>query len=213
MAGSGRGQAPMLLEGRLPNCTAPLGRLWSKVEAGVEPTAATIAVADENPWPLIAAASGGTPRIPTRRPGTSRERTEALKEAAKWLRENAGRAIEGIPWLDEFLADIESYLDPPRTLEELQQAVSEPKKKGYDDHHIVEQSSAEKDGFPRRIIDDPENLVRIPRIRHREINGWYGRPNKDFGWKSPREYLRGKSWKERTKIGLDVLIKFRVLKP
>jgi hypothetical protein len=192
----------------------PQGSAWPLMGGGggsVEPTAATIAVADENPWPLIAAAIGGKPRIPTRRPGTSRERTEALKEAAKWLRENAGQAIEGIPWLDEFLADIKSYLDPPRTLEELQQAVSEPKK-GYDIHHIAEQSSAEEDGFPRRIIDGPENRERIPRIRHRAINGWYGRPNKDFGWKSPREYLRGKSWEERTRIGLEALREHGVLK-
>jgi hypothetical protein len=48
---------------------------------------------------------------------------------------------------DDYL--IEPYRDEPKTLEELQRAVSTPKR-GYDVHHIVEQTSAEQDGFPRR---------------------------------------------------------------
>ena len=54
-----------------------------------------------------------------------------------------------------------AYYDPPRTLEELQQAASTPAV-GYDIHHIVEQTPAEQDGFPRSLIDSPENLVRVP---------------------------------------------------
>jgi hypothetical protein len=135
-----------------------------------------------------------------------------MREVAKWLRENAGQVIEGVAWLDEFLATIESYLDPPKTLEELQQAVSTPKK-GYDIHHIVEQTSAEKDGFPRSIIDAPENLVRIPRMKHWEINAWYGKRNQSYGNFSPREYLRGKSWVQRQQVGLQALIDNGVLKP
>jgi hypothetical protein len=107
---------------------------------------------------------------------------------------------------------IEAYRDEPKTLEELQRGVSTPKR-GYDIHHIVEQTSAERDGFPRSMIDGPDNLVRIPRLKHREINGWYGRLNEEFGGRSPREYLRGKDWSERFTIGVDALIKFKVLKP
>ena len=166
---------------------------------------------EEGQWTRVAAIRGGPPRFPTKRPPTSGERTNVLKEAAKWLRENAGQAIQGVAWLDEFLATIQSYNDPPKTLE-LQQAASTPKK-GYDIHHIVEQTSAEKDHFPRSIIDAPENLLRIPRMKHWEINGWYGRPNNAYGGLSPREYLRGKSWAERARVGLDTLIKYGVLKP
>jgi len=50
-------------------------------------------------------------------------------------------------------------------------------KRGYDVHHIVEQTAAERDGFSRREIDAPGNLVSIPRMKHWEINGWYARPN------------------------------------
>jgi len=34
-----------------------------------------------------------------------------------------------------------------------------------------------------------------------------------FGGLSPREYLRGKSWTERRRVGLDALTEFGVLKP
>ena len=111
---------------------------------------------------------------------------------------------------DDYL--IEAYRDEPKTLEELQRAASTPKR-GYDIHHIVEQTSADQDGFPRSVIDGPDNLVRIPRLKHREINGWYGRLNRDFGGRSPREYLRGKDWSERVKVGLEALIQHKVLKP
>jgi hypothetical protein len=150
------------------------------------------------------------PYHPKRPP--SGERSSILKEVAKWLRENAGQVIEGVAWLDEFLATIESYLDPPKTLEELQQAVSSPKK-GYDVHHIVEQTPAAKDGFTRAVIDGRENLVLIPRMKHWEITAWYGKRNENFGGMSPRDYLRGKGWDERTRVGLDALIEHGVLKP
>ena len=111
---------------------------------------------------------------------------------------------------DDYL--IEAYWDEPRTLEELQRAVSTPKR-GYDIHHIVEQTSAEQDGFPRSVIDGADNLVRISRLKHREITGWYMTKNEDYNGLSPRNYLRGKSWAERTRVGLDVLIRNGVLKP
>jgi hypothetical protein len=117
------------------------------------------------------------------------------------------------PWLRDYEAEINAYLDPPKSLEELQQAAASGSKLGYQIHHIVEQKSAEDDKFPRSMIDAPENLVRIPKYRHWEINGWFGRPNKDFGKKSPREYLQGKGWDERLKLGIRALIEHGVLKP
>jgi hypothetical protein len=42
---------------------------------------------------------------------------------------------------------------------------------GYDIHHIVEQT--EQDGLPREVIDDPNNLTLVPRLKHQEINAWY----------------------------------------
>jgi hypothetical protein len=87
------------------------------------------------------------------------------------------------------------------------------RKKGYDIHHIVEQASARDYGYPSSMINAPQNLVRIPRYKHWEINAWYGKPNGSFGGVAPREYLKDKEWSERVRMGLDVLIDAGVLKP
>ena len=102
--------------------------------------------------------------------------------------------------------------DPPRSLEDLQQAVSRPAI-GYDIHHIVERTPAEQAGFPRSLIDGPENLVRIPTMKHWEITSWYATPNDEFGGLSPRNYLRGKDWTVRYQVGKFALIEHGVLKP
>jgi hypothetical protein len=97
-------------------------------------------------------------------------------------------------------------------LEELQQDALTPKV-GYNIHHIVEQTSAAQDGFPQSMIDAPENLVRISTFVHWEINAWYSTPNDEFGGLSPRDYLRGKSWDERVRVGEMALVRFGVLAP
>ena len=116
------------------------------------------------------------------------------------------------PWISAYQSEIFSNNDPPKTLSELQQDVG-VSKPGYEDHHIVEQTGAERDGFPRELIDSPQNLAKIPTLKHREITSWYAQANPDFGGLSPRDYLRNKSWDERMRIGLEQLIKFGVLKP
>ncbi|MBI1203996.1 MAG: DUF2384 domain-containing protein [Rhodopseudomonas sp.] len=107
-------------------------------------------------------------------------------------------------WIVTYSAHIDAYNDPPKSLEELQRAASTPAA-GYDIHHIVEQTSAERDGFPRDVIDSPDNLVRVPRLKHQEINGWYQRPNPNFGGQTPREYLSGRNWEVRRAVGLEAL--------
>lgn len=114
--------------------------------------------------------------------------------------------------IDEGGPYIVAYTDPPKTLEELQGAVSIPAT-GYDIHHIVEQTPAEQDGFPRSMIDGPDNLVRIPTLKHRQINAWYMIRKDAYGGVSPRTYLRGKDWLERTRVGHRALIENGVLKP
>ncbi|MGB6174902.1 MAG: hypothetical protein WBF43_00850 [Methylocella sp.] len=88
------------------------------------------------------------------------------------------------------------------------------KKKGYDVHHIVEQTAADREGYSEAKIDGPENLVSIPRLKHWEITAWFMRgKNKDYDYLSPCAYLQGKSWEERRKVGPDALKRFKVLKP
>jgi hypothetical protein len=63
------------------------------------------------------------------------------------------------------------------------------------------------------MIDAPENLVRIPTFKHWEITTWYQTKNEDFGYLSPREYLRGRSWGERQRVGFKALVDVGALKP
>jgi hypothetical protein len=163
------------------------------------------------------------PVIPEEEPPTAQLRNRVIKEIAKWalraaLRIPAGPVgtallvLEAAWWVYQNYPNIKSYLDAPKSLDELKDAVSNPEK-GYDIHHIVEQTPAENDGFSRDLIDSRDNLVRIPTLKHWEITGWYARPNGDFGGLSPRAYLRGKDWQERVRIGHKALRIQGVLAP
>jgi hypothetical protein len=149
------------------------------------------------------------------RPPTSRERTSVLRDVARQIQQT-GKTVEffarAAKWIQVYSADIAAYNDPPKSLEDLQRGASTPAP-GYDIHHIVEQAQAEQDGFPREVIDDPNNLVRVPRLKHQEINGWYQTKNPEFGELSPREYLSGRSWEVRRAVGLQALRDLGVLKP
>jgi hypothetical protein len=103
-------------------------------------------------------------------------------------------------------------MDAPKSLGELHEAVSD-RKLGYHVHHIVEQTPARMRGFSEGLINGRQNLVRIPALKHWQITGWYGRPNPDYGGLSPREYLQGKGWDERVRVGHEALVEFEVLKP
>lgn len=155
--------------------------------------------------------------LPEERPARREERTSAIKEVARWLVKNGARAgtlgaiFTVASWLREYEYDVIASADPPRSLEELQHAVSSPKP-GYQKHHIVEQGSAEQDGYSREEIDSPDNLVLIPTLKHREITTWYQTKNDAYGGLRPRDYLRGKSWEERRRVGLHALREVWVLK-
>ena len=57
------------------------------------------------------------------------------------------------------------------------------------------------------------DVVSIPRMRHWEINAWFQSENANYNDMTPREYLVGKDWDERTRVGLEALRMFKVLKP
>jgi hypothetical protein len=123
-----------------------------------------------------------------------------------------GLVFEGASWLYNHRPIIESYNDEPKSIEELQRNVS-LWRLGYDNHHIVEQSQAKADKYPSEMIDGPENVVSIPRMKHWDINKWYQTENPDYDWQTPREYLRDKSWDERRDVGIRALVEAGVLKP
>jgi hypothetical protein len=162
------------------------------------------------------------PKIPKAEPPTAKAKNDFLKAAARWLA--AARALgarvsgfiaayQALSWLDTDRPFIESYQDPPKSLEELQDAAQGPRQRGYHDHHIAEQDAAREAGFPEEMVDGPENKVRIPALKHWEITGWYMTKNEKFGGRSPREYLHDQEWAERRRVGLEALIEHKVLRP
>ena len=181
----------------------PDGGQWTEIDANGNPVRPSrFRLAGEIP-------TGEPPEIPKEMPATSKARTAALKAAARFGGP-IGKLIEGAEWLRERSPLIEAYSDPPKTLDELQQAASQPGF-GYDIRHIVRQ---DQDGhFSREAIDSPENKVRIPRLKHWEINGWYQTKNPEFGGESPQDYSDGRNWDVQRAVGLEALRKFGVLKP
>jgi hypothetical protein len=188
----------------------PDGGQWTHVGGGSADPAQPRLAADEPP-----------PEIPKDRPPRASLRWPVVREVARWvlfigLQETPVGpildVIQAAQWIYEYAPYVQAYVDGPKTLEELQSATSEPKG-GYDVHHMVERTPALNDGFSTAKVDAPENLVRIPTLKHWQINGWYSAKNEDFGYLTPRAHLRGKSWEERMAVGKFALKKFGVLQP
>jgi hypothetical protein len=156
--------------------------------------------------------TGDPPEIPKERPPTTRLRNIVVRALVRRLGKSIWMAVEAGSWIYDHKAEISSFFDSPKSLEELLDAANSPEK-GYDIHHIVERSSAAKDGSEDDLIEAPENKVRIPRWRHWLINEWYQTRNEDYGFKTPRDYLSDKSWYERRQVGLSALVKYGIMKP
>jgi hypothetical protein len=165
------------------------------------------------------------PRPPMEVPGDiPKVRPETIQEVNRIAREVSRNPYLGTyyiisaaeftaHWLGEKYWEIRADQDPPKSLEELRDAVSRSDRRGYDEHHIVEQTAARKQGFPESQISEPDNRVLIPRYKHEQINSWYQTSNKDFDGKTPRQYLTGKGWDEHRAVGLRAMREFGVLKP
>ncbi len=119
---------------------------------------------------------------------------------------------QSAPWILAYWPEIIANNDPPKTFDELTEDVG-TSKAGYQDHHIVEQTSAARDGFSREMIDGKDNVVKVPTLKHREITAWYGTTNENYDGLTPRAYLVGRSWSERYDIGIKQLMQKGILKP
>jgi hypothetical protein len=155
--------------------------------------------------------------IPGAQPKTQQERNYIAQEVARNVRLASEYLSEVATstnhWLNEKYWEIRSFQDAPKSLGELHDGVFQADKRGYDVHHIVEQTPARNDGYADRIIDRADNLVLIPRYKHWEINSWFQTKDENLGGLTPRQYLQNKSWDERRYIGLKALRDVGVLKP
>src|SRR5579883_2026917 len=165
---------------------------------------------------------------PNRRPTRSELNRYARKQSAieahrvttgiKTKAQAIGEFLDRIGVSDELgniFSRFLSRFDNPVSLEELikqtqtgEQARSLP---GYETHHIVERGP--NDGrFSEEQLEGPENVVRIPYYKHRDISDYYSTKNDELGGMTPRDYLRGKSFEEQRQFGIDTMRKFKVIK-
>lgn len=197
--------------------------------AGDEPD---VSVSDNAapPVQLISDANGSgnedkPPNIPEDKPERRKDRMQVVKDAANWLARNAGRmtiaadifqgAVNQAEWLKGYTDAIRTYRDEPKNLEDLQRRVELPSDAGYQNHHIVEKSSARASNISRDLIDSPDNLARIPTLKHYEITSLYMRksiPGPDGAEISLRQYLQDKDFETRRLFGLETMRKVGVLK-
>ncbi|HLZ66983.1 MAG TPA: hypothetical protein VKQ29_12180 [Aliidongia sp.] len=177
----------------------------------------------------------GIPKLPTDRPPTPRELNargrvvtnrlgpqvnSGVKTKAQALGEFAQESGVG-DWLGTQVGRFLSSLDGPKSLDDLVAAEKNndpPRSVGYETHHIVEihrnpdDPLANSNNFTPEQLESDTNKVRIPYYRHRAISDFYSTRNEKLGDLTPREYLRGKSWDEQYKFGLNVMRKFEVMK-
>jgi len=162
------------------------------------------------------------PEIPQTRPNVSDERMSVVWDVVEWIGKKGRNSpavsgyfgiLNAAHWFKYYEEMTKTYHDPPETLEQLQHNAQKPSEAGYHDHHIEEQTLLERLGFSRSERNRPDNMARIPILKHYDISGWYGRPNQEFDGLTPRQYLSDKDAVTRREVGLYALRLFGVLKP
>lgn len=111
---------------------------------------------------------------------------------------------------DLITAQLYASYDPPKTLDELKLR-PELYSAGYEQHHIVEQNDANRAKFGDAMIDDPDNIVWVPRLKHEQITAYYNRGIKDDG-PSFRESISSLDFEGQRQAGLATLRDYGVLK-
>lgn len=118
------------------------------------------------------------------------------------------------------LDQLHASLDPPKTLDELQTEPTE-NELGYERHHIVEQNPANVAKSPIEVviekfgwdaIDDPSNIVWIPRLKHELITAYYNSTDEDDpDERLHRQVVNDMDFNGQREAGLAALRKFGVL--
>ncbi|HEV7259427.1 MAG TPA: hypothetical protein VGN82_16725 [Bosea sp. (in: a-proteobacteria)] len=163
------------------------------------------------------------PGIPASQPRTAQGITAVVKDSARWLQSakdtRASSQARGFfsqlldtSWLRSHMPRIGSYLDDPKTEQELHDAVSRPSA-GFDIHHRNERAAATVAGYPSSMINGRPNLMLVPTLRHWDVSGWYMTRNSEFGGLTPRQFLSDKDWNTRQAIGNRALRLYGILKP
>ncbi len=115
---------------------------------------------------------------------------------------------------------LRASLDPPKTLDELRMPPTHDVLR-YEQHHIVEQNpdnvakapdDVDLEKFGRAMIDDPSNIVWVPRLKHELITAYY---NSNVGGDPPvglrRKVIGAMDFASQYRAGLAALQMFGVL--
>ncbi len=117
---------------------------------------------------------------------------------------------------DRLTAQLKAALQDPKTLEELQQAPTE-NSLGYEQHHIVNQNpdNLQKGTiakFGSELINDPSNIVCVPRLLHECVNAEYSSNSNGPGTPLVRDVINEMDFGQQYQEGLKILRKCGVLK-
>jgi len=115
---------------------------------------------------------------------------------------------------------LRASLDPPKTLDELQTPPTHDVL-GYELHHIVEQNKdniaktpweIDLEKFGRAMIDDPSNLVWVPRLKHELITAYYNSTDADdLQGRLRRQVVNAMDFASQRQAGLAAMRKYGVL--
>jgi DNA-binding Lrp family transcriptional regulator len=169
--------------------------------------------------------------LPTNRPPTNREINQFVRQRSRMALPRGARGV-GVPpeelaelierlkeagvfeWVGDRIARFRSSFDAPLTLDELIEKTKSDKSRGppgYERHHIVERGPNSEKSTDEQL-EDEKNVVTIPYYRHRDISDYYSTKNSNLGGRTPRDFLRGKTFEEQYKFGVEQLRKFGVIK-
>jgi hypothetical protein len=119
----------------------------------------------------------------------------------------------------QVIDQVRTSVDPPKTLEEYKDPTQNVL--GYERHHIVEQNkdnvakgpieiTTEK--FGRDVIDDPSNIVWVPRLKHELITAYYNSGAAgDSQKRLYRQVVNAMDYQSQREAGLAALQLFGVL--
>jgi hypothetical protein len=133
---------------------------------------------------------------------------------------------------DRLIAQMKANFDPPKSFEELQKPPTD-NILGYERHHIVEQNpdNLEKDAdvitgdairiptadtiekFGRDKLEDPSNIVWVPRLKHEKItNDYNSTDDEDPQDRRRRDVVNEMDFDAQREEGLKKLREYKVLK-
>jgi hypothetical protein len=120
----------------------------------------------------------------------------------------------------QLIDQLRASLDPPKTLDELQTPPTQ-NVLGYEVHHIVEQNKdniakspckVDFEKFGRAVIDDPSNLVWVPRLKHELITAYYNSTDADDPQgRLRRQVVNAMDFASQYQAGLAAMQEFGVL--